>query len=85
MRANKAYALCRDKVQYIICHTRLLYAVLHNLDPMDLAGYCFVDIDRKLTSMSRKEFIKYAFEKGRMPKLKEDNVKQYYETVILFV
>lgn len=81
---DKGYALIRDHRQFYIRPPRLMYAVLHQVDPMKLKGILVVEKGGVLVPMTRPEYIQEINRKRRSSNLGEKKVKEFYQGAIEF-
>lgn len=83
-RNRNQYALRRDRRQYDISPQRLLYAALHDMDPLDLRGIYIVAVKGKLVPMTRVELCRYAYTQAKKPSLGKATAVEYYKENIRF-
>lgn len=80
----KGFSLRRDGEQRYIRPARLLYAALNNIDPTEIRDIVVLDINGKLTPMTRTEYILYINSKRERGNLNIEEAISYYHKNIEF-
>lgn len=80
----KGFSLRRNGEQRYIRPARLLYAVSNNIDPTEIRDIVVLDINGKLTPMTRTEYILYINSKRKRGNLNIEEAISYYHKNIEF-